>query len=123
MTKITVDFSDNVLSLVLNTQLSNPTWSASMSSGPVFDVTAGGPLSFAGFMVDPATTMAGFTASRVDLSDNRLVIDWNGLSYVDGTQVVIDFTSAVPEPETYALMLLGLGLLGARARSRLAATA
>src|SRR5213596_77491 len=35
-------------------------------------------------------------------------IDWNGLSYVDGTRVVVNFATAVPEPETYAMMLAGL---------------
>ncbi|MEP7140032.1 MAG: PEP-CTERM sorting domain-containing protein [Caldimonas sp.] len=118
VTTITVDFSDNSLSLLLNTTLMNPTWNNTSSNGPVFNVTAGGPLTFAGFSIDPATTMAGFTASRVGLSANQLTIDWAGLSYVDGTRVVVDFASPVPEPETYALMGLGLALVGVMSRSR-----
>ena len=37
---------------------------------------------------------------------------------LDGINVDISFTSAVPEPETYAMLLAGLGLLGLAIRSR-----
>lgn len=37
---------------------------------------------------------------------------------LDGIKVDISFTSAVPEPETYAMLLAGLGLLGLAIRSR-----
>ncbi|MER0216969.1 MAG: PEP-CTERM sorting domain-containing protein [Nitrosomonas sp.] len=37
---------------------------------------------------------------------------------LDGINVDISFTSAVPEPETYAMLLVGLGLLGLAIRSR-----
>ena len=43
------------------------------------------------------------TDARVTLPGNEIRVDWNGLSYVDGTVVDIDFT-AVPEPASLALL-------------------
>ncbi|WP_374565418.1 PEP-CTERM sorting domain-containing protein, partial [Nitrosomonas sp.] len=37
---------------------------------------------------------------------------------LDGINVDITFVSAVPEPEAYAMMLAGIGLLGFFARNR-----
>jgi len=115
VTFIDVDFSDASLSLVLTTVLGDAMWTPTAFNGLVFDVTAGGPLSFTGATVNAATTLAGFNVARVGLTDNRVTIDWNGLPYVNGTKVVVDFTPSVPEPATYALMALGLAsIVGAR---------
>ena len=42
----------------------------------------------------------------------------NGNYFSDSTRAVITLTTAVPEPETYAMLLAGLGLVGAVARWR-----
>jgi hypothetical protein len=118
VTFVEVDFSDASLSLLLTTELGGPVWSATAFNGLVFDVTAGGPLSFTGSTVNAATTLAGFDASRVGLTGNRVTIDWNGLSYENGTRVVVDFTPSIPEPATYALMALGLASIAGTARVR-----
>jgi hypothetical protein len=58
------------------------------------------------------TTGAGeyFTGFRIDTL---------GGGYLPGvTNVAVGITSAVPEPETYAMLLAGLGLVGAIARRR-----
>ena len=118
-TTIDVDFSDTTLSLLLNTTLVNPVWNSASFNGLVFNLTAGGQHGFTGRSVDPLTTMAGFTADRVVLTGNLLTVDWNGLAYANGTKVVIDFASDVPEPASYVLMLLGLAVLsGATIRLR-----
>jgi hypothetical protein len=46
------------------------------------------------------------------------VLDPNGTDSADSTRFSARITSAVPEPETYAMLLAGLGLMGGIARRR-----
>ena len=95
MTQLLVDFSDNALTITLQTSLSSPTWNTAPFNGIVF--TSPGPLGIAGATVDPTTTMTGFDNSRVSFDADQIFVNWNGLSYVNGTVVKIDF-APVPEP-------------------------
>lgn len=120
-TRIAVDFSDTSLSLLLTTSLENPRWNQASFSGLVFNVSSGEPLTtkFSGWIVDPVlTTMPGFTSDRVNVTDGRLTVDWNHLAYDDGTRVVVNFAAHVPEPGTYALLALGLAVVGGATRAR-----
>jgi hypothetical protein len=61
-------------------------------------------------------TFAGFIS---DVAISRVVfggVTGDGWNHLDGLQTNV--TSAVPEPETYAMLLAGLGLLGFAARHR-----
>jgi hypothetical protein len=107
VTDLLVDFAANSLTVTLRTVLSNPTWNTVAFNGPVFSAAA--LLDIAGASIDPATTMAGFDISRVSFGAHDIALDWNGLSYVDGTVVRIDF-AFVPEPA--AVALFGFGLVG-----------
>jgi hypothetical protein len=119
VTDIAVDFTGLSLSLLMTTVLGTPTWTGVAFNGPVFTATA--PHGITGASVGAGTTMAGFDASRVSLTGDEIRIDWNGLGYVSGTVVTIDFSFAptpVPEPASMALLGLGLVALGATRRRR-----
>ena len=63
-------------------------------------------------MVDGATTtMVGFDNTRASFDADRIFVNWQGLSYVDGSVVKINFDFApvsVPAPDSLALLSLGL---------------
>jgi hypothetical protein len=62
--------------------------------------------------------MAGWDSSnRLSFGNDKVQFDWKGLSFNNGTyfNATLDFnqvTTPVPEPEIYAMMGLGLGLIG-----------
>jgi hypothetical protein len=109
VTNLLIDFGDNDMTITFDTILASPTWNNTAFNGLVF--TAALPIGATGVSVDPATTMGGFTGSRAWLSGNQLFVDWHGLSYVDGTKVVLDFAFPVPEPASLALLAPALLLL------------
>lgn len=80
VTDLNVDFEDTMLTISLDTVLASPTWLAEPFNGPVFTLLSPGTLDILSFSVDPATTMAGFDASRVLISDSSIGINWGGLA-------------------------------------------
>lgn len=118
VTRLLVDFSDSALTITLRTVLTSPTWNATSFNGIVFTATS--PLGLSGASVDALTTMSGFDDSRVSVTSNQILVNWNGLGYVDGTLVKVGFASspaAVSTPSTLALLvggLLGIGVVGRR---------
>jgi hypothetical protein len=118
VTNLFIDVTDNMLSVTFGTILSNPTWNANNFNGVIFTATS--PLNIRSMLVDASTTMAGFDNSRLSYKDHQILLNWQGLSYVDGTKVNINFTSAsaVPEPGTLALLGLGFACLVWRGRKQ-----
>lgn len=91
---------------------------------------------FNGFVVsDIFSTIDSFTSFKLisndgllgtptlDFGENQLYVNWQGLNFGGGNLVFTvnsDITiSPVPEPETYAMLVTGLGLLGFTARRRM----
>ena len=60
------------------------------------------------------------SASHLSFSGKTLTLDWTASNPGDHIRVLTAVT-AVPEPETYAMLLAGLGLMGTIARRRKAA--
>lgn len=111
VTSLPVQFTDSTLTITLNTTLTNPTWNNTAFNGIVFESV--GPLGILGATVNAgATTLVGFDDSRVGFSVDRVTINWAGLTYHDGDQVVVEFTFAPAVPEPTSLVTLGLGCVG-----------
>jgi hypothetical protein len=118
VTDLLVDFTDNTLTITLNTVLSNPTWTNTSFNGIIFTSLAGS-LDLASAVVANDTTLAGFDNPRVSFDNDQIFINWNGLSYTNGNVVKINFTS-VPEPMSSLGLLaaVGLGFLAKKKYSR-----
>jgi hypothetical protein len=69
-------------------------------------------------IAEGGSTNFSFGASVARGSRVDFVLDPNGTDYADSTRFSARITSAVPEPETYAMLLAGLGLMGGIARRR-----
>jgi hypothetical protein len=106
VTDLLVDFTKDMLTITLNTTLTNPTWTSASFNGIIF--TSPSSLGLASASVAPETTMGGFGNSRVSFNANQILINWNGLSYENGTKVKVNFTP-VPEPLTILGTATALG--------------
>ena len=73
-----------------------------------------------GVTINPLSNMGGFSASNLIWSADSISINWQGLSFNESTVLSLDvaFDSAVPEPGTWAMMLLGFGGVGFAMRRR-----
>jgi len=118
VTTFNIDFADTSLLIAFDTVLANPTLGNSSFNGLVFTSTAFSQIT--GAAVDATTNLAGFDASRVAIVGNELRLNFAGLSYDTDTALALNFSSqvsAIPEPASWAMMMLGLGFVGGAMRS------
>jgi hypothetical protein len=110
VTGIAFSFTDNTVTIDFTTVLQNPTWNVVPFNGVVLTLPSGH--GFSGASVT-STTMANFTDSRLSVTPTEFRFNWNGLSYVNGTRIVVQ---AVPEPVGLALLAFGAAAAGLRRR-------
>ncbi|MEO8122839.1 MAG: PEPxxWA-CTERM sorting domain-containing protein [Burkholderiales bacterium] len=71
-----------------------------------------------GVTVNGATTISGFDNSRVSFDADHVWVNFVDLADANDFYAVVDVAFAVPEPATWAMMLAGLGMVGALAARR-----
>ena len=77
---------------------------------------------FSSVTINAGTTLSGFGAGNLSFDADSISVHWESLAFSAGQQLILDVNVvAVPEPETYAMMLAGLGALAYVARRRKAA--
>jgi hypothetical protein len=107
---VTADFADTTLTIEY---LSAFSWYFGSQNGPVFiDLTS--PFTHAS--LDVATNVSNFTARDVSVSNGQLILNWEGLSFLQGAEIVLDLADvnqSVPEPATVALLGMSMIALGA----------
>jgi hypothetical protein len=103
---------------------SGSTWTNASFNGFALRDTYGVAAAFTSVSIDPSTNYAGFDASRLSFDADTVSVNLQGLQ-VDGL-IVINIngaTGAVPEPQSWAMLIAGFGLVGAAARRRRAVAA
>jgi hypothetical protein len=113
-----VDVTDNQLIITNAGASTGFPFASATFNGFVLKVLSGPTLAWA--HVAPASNF--FPIGIAIVGGNELQLDFQGVTAQNFTPLssVIDigFTNPVPEPETYAMMMAGLGLMGAVARRR-----
>ncbi|MDP3544500.1 MAG: PEPxxWA-CTERM sorting domain-containing protein [Elusimicrobiota bacterium] len=120
VTFLSTNFGDQNLRIDFSTLLNSPRLNDATFSGPIFTSTT--LLGITGFTLNASTNLTGFDADRVLITNYGIGLNLEGLSYVTGSVVAVDFAfgreaSAIPEPATWALMIIGFGALGSTVRA------
>jgi hypothetical protein len=110
VTDIALDFDGLSLDVTLTTVLSNPTWTGAPFNGLRISFTDL-PSDFTAFsLVD-----SSFGPITTSFSGTDLFINWNGASYVNGSNAAfaMDLAAPVPVPAALPMLLAGIAALGA----------
>jgi hypothetical protein len=108
--RIDIDFGANTLTF---TFLNSQSRTSAAFNGPEFTVNSGAAFGAITNITDPSVLAT--------LVGGKLEVNWEGDDFSRGETVVITFANAVPEPSTWALMILGflgVGFIAYRRRSQ-----
>ncbi|HEX4739824.1 MAG TPA: PEPxxWA-CTERM sorting domain-containing protein [Caulobacteraceae bacterium] len=88
---------------------------ASFSGVVITDLTEA---DITGVTLDPSTSVPGFTASDLSFTSDSVSLNLQGLGVPSANDIVVADVSfgGVPEPASWALMLLGVGAVGGALR-------
>jgi hypothetical protein len=107
---INVDFSAYALTF---TFLNAQTRSVGTFNGPEFTVLSGNP-----FGAINSVVISGGQTVNASFVSGVLEVNWQGQAFAANDTVVINFASPVPEPSTWAMMILGFAGVGFMAYRR-----
>ena len=97
------------------------TWGTGAFSGfQIFDVNGTIP-AFSSVVINGATNMAGFDASRITFDADNIWVNWQGLDFNTGTIVSLDVNGVSETPEPTTMLPVGMaavGILVSRRRRR-----
>jgi hypothetical protein len=106
-TNILVDFSGD------------SSWNSAAFNGWILSDQTDSLAAILGVTINPATNMSGFSLSNISWTGDTIAVNWQGLAFNPDTVVSLDVVTsqgAVPEPATWAMMLLGFGAAGTAIR-------
>jgi hypothetical protein len=112
----TVDVSDSGL-LIKFAFPANSQWVAAPFNGFIVDIPGALP-ALTGVTFGPATSPEYLTGATIAYSAHSFSVNWAGLPIETRTVELQLSTAAVPEPESLALMLAGLCVIGVTAARR-----
>jgi hypothetical protein len=125
-TSLSTQFIDN--DLMMSLDFTNPTNSFHITTigpsgkGTYFDSTGSLPSVLAGFGQQGGTSFSDqvtiVVGSGFGDPSNLILGNGTGNNLFSGVSWTASVVAAIPEPETYAMLLAGLGLLGWHARRR-----
>ena len=99
--------------------LNSSNWTPADFNGWVLSDETDNLAAILGVSIDPATNMSGFSLSNISFTGDSIIVNWQGLSFTNTTVVSLNVSfgdAAVPEPGTWAMMLLGFGAVGVALR-------
>lgn len=110
-------YSDSNISLTFLTSFTLPSW-----VGYEYSDAFGTIDSFTQITLNSETNLIGLDQGDISFDADHIWISMGGVTVFPGSRLSVDVASgpvpSVPEPDTYALMLAGLGLLGLTAKRR-----
>jgi hypothetical protein len=108
-TQITnIDFSDT--NIFADFRAAGTTFAATFNGIHVFDLLGTIP-DFVSVTIDSATNVVGFDSSRITFDADNIWINAQNLPFTADSVISVN-VAAIPEPEIYAMLCVGLGLLG-----------
>lgn len=119
----TANVYENYVDLIFNCGGCNWTDWSHFGAGPwtnAVGITRLSDAAFTGVSIDATTSYAGFNASRLSFTSNKILVELKGLPIAGFIRLNLegDTFAPVPEPDTMSMMLGAFGVIGLVVRRR-----